>query len=75
MGGVAKIFKKVTSIFTGGEEAPEKPFIPGEKDVEDPKTAPDPDDKTLAKKNERDLVARRSSGRAETILSDNNKLG
>ncbi len=75
MGGIVKsVVKAVTSIF-GGDDEPE-PLPPVPDKVEDPKVAPDPDDKQARRHYERKMQTRRQSmGRASTMLDEDDNLG
>lgn len=68
MSGVGKAFNKVMNVF--GMGVPETPKL------EDPKAAPDVDDKSRQAGMERDAMRRRQGrGRTGTILSESDKLG
>lgn len=68
MSAVGKGFNKVLNVFGMG--------VPDMPDVEDPKAAPDVDDKARQANTEREIARRRKGkGRAGTILTGSDKLG
>jgi hypothetical protein len=68
MSGVGKAFNKVMNVFGMG--------VPETSKLEDPKAAPDVDDKSRQAGMERDAMRRRQGrGRTGTILSESDKLG
>lgn len=68
MSSVGKAFNKVLNVFGVG--------VPDAPKVEDPKTAPDVDDKSRQAGMEREAMRRRRGrGRAGTILNESDTLG
>lgn len=68
MSAIGKTFNKVMNVFGMG--------VPDAPKVEDPKAAPDVDDKSRQAGMERDAMRRRQGrGRTGTILSESDKLG